>query len=99
MIDNVIANLKGKLEKATDPEEIREITSNIDELEKTKAEIANKDALIERQAREVKRLYLNDIAGNPMTGEPPVEPPQKPIVPKTLEQIIEEVTNQKGDKQ
>ena len=99
MIDNVIANLKGKLEKATDPEEIREITSNIDELEKTKAEIANKDALIERQAREVKRLYLNDIAGNPKTGEPPVEPPQKPKVPKTLEQIIEEVTNKKGDKQ
>ena len=96
MIDNVIKSLEGNLKAASDPEVIKEITSNLDELKKIKEEIVKKDELITRQAAEVKRLYLNDI-GNSTNPPKDDNEPKKAAAPRTLEQIIDDVIKTRKD--
>lgn len=95
MLETAKAQIEALLKGASDPEEIKAFTTIADDLKTAEEEISRKDSLIDRQAQDLKRFYLNDSpkgeAKNPDSED------EEEKEPRSFEELIEEAIKKRKD--
>lgn len=95
MLETAKAQIEALLKGASDPEEIKAFTTIADDLKTAEEEISRKDGLIDRQAQDLKRFYLNDSPkGEPKNPDPEDEEEKEP---RSFEELIEEAIKKRKD--